>query len=144
MRKMLALTVFAAVLFFGALPAAAAEYEGRLLDGHAFRATVYGSLGAEPGIVYFQRDEARVQLLDGEQLIIVLYNRSFDDMHFVTGKSLDGRFYRLDVQEDVWFYNKSNDAFFMPFGPGFGNQAPVFVHGGMGGSKGRGNGGGGH
>ncbi len=142
MRKMLALFAFTALMALGALPATAAEYEGKLLDGHLFRATVYGPLGAaEPGIVAFARDEARVQLLDGERLMITLYNRVFDDMHFVTGKSLSGSFYRLDLQEDAWFYSRANDPFFAPFGPMSGNQFPI-THGPEGGGpKGR-NGGG--
>ncbi|MDQ6781466.1 MAG: hypothetical protein M3Z37_10000 [Candidatus Eremiobacteraeota bacterium] len=120
MLQRLRLAGFAVILAsLCATPAArAAELNGHILDGHLFYATVYGPQGAEPAVVGFNRDEARVQLLDGEGLVIVLYNRSLNDMHFVTGKSLDGRFYRLDLNDTPWLYGNAMDPFFMPYAPG--------------------------
>lgn len=133
MRTMLALGVLAALLFLSARPAVAVDYQGKMLDGHAFGAVAYGPQGAEPAVVVFNRDEARVQLLDGESMFVQLYNRSIDDVHFVTGKTLDGRFVRLDLNESAWFYGHGNDSFFMPFAPNAG--PPIFMKHGGGGGK---------
>ena len=111
MTKMTALLALLACVLFASVPSFAAEYQGRLLDGHPFRAMIYGPQGAEPGIVYFSRDEAQVQLLDGEQLLVVLYNRSFDDTHFITGKSLNNQFYRIDLMESAALYGIGNSLF---------------------------------
>ncbi len=117
MLKSLVLAVLAFIMICSASSSQAAEYQRRLVDGHVFGATVFGPQGAEPAVVAFQRDEARVQLLDGESLMIVLYNRNLDDLHFVTGKGLDGRFYRLDLNESAWLYGSGFDPFFMPYAP---------------------------
>lgn len=132
MRKTLALSVFFALFVAAAAPAAAADFQGRLLDGHPFQATVFGPIGAEPGVVFFQRDEAQVLMLDGEQLVIQLYKRSIDDTHFVTGRTPAGDFYRVDLLDNPWFYARGNDPFFSPATPvstGLSNP-PVFMHGG--------------
>ena len=133
MHKLLAVAVLAFILSCAASAAQAAEYQGRIVDGHIFGATIYGPQGAEPAVIAFARDEARIQLLDGESMIVVLYSRMLDDLHFVTGKSLDGHFYRLDLNETGWFYGSAMDPFFMPFAPN-STSDPVFSghHGGLG------------
>lgn len=131
MTKMTVLVALLACVLFAAVPSFAAEYQGRLLDGHPFRAMIYGPQGAEPGIVYFSRDEAQVQLLDGEQLLVVLYNRSFDDSHFITGKSLSNQFYRIDLMETASLYGFGNSLFtpFSSFNMNDGPVIPVRSHG---------------
>jgi len=131
MRKILALVGLAVFLVLAAVPAAGADYQGRLLDGHAFQATVYGPLGAAPGVISFERDEAHVLMLDGEWLVLTLYRRAIDDTHFVTGKSAAGDFYRVDMQSGAWLYARSDDPFFAPAvsTPSL-TRTPVIVHGG--------------
>ncbi len=111
----------------------AADYQGRVIDNHVFGATVYGPQGAEPAAVMFVRDEARIQMLDGEAMLINLYSRTVDDMHFVTGRTLDGRFYRLDVNETPWLFGRGSDPFFMPWAPNnsaiMPNQPPPMMGG---------------
>jgi len=140
MLRPLRLALFALVI--GSLCATsgarAADLNGHVLDGHLFYATVYGPVGAEPAVVGFSRDEAPVQLLDGEGLIIVLYNRSLNDMHFVTGKGLDGGFYRLDLNDTPWLYGNPMDPFFMPFAPGNLMHGPPMGGGNHGGHHGGG------
>lgn len=125
MLKSFGLAALAFIVIGGTSTAQAADYQGRMVDGHVFGATVYGPTGAEPAAVAFTRDEARVQLLDGESIMVILYSRNLDDIHFVTGKSMDGHFYRLDLNESAWLYGSAMDPFFMPYAPnGAGGQPP--------------------
>ncbi|HLW38278.1 MAG TPA: hypothetical protein VKR99_07595 [Candidatus Eremiobacteraceae bacterium] len=130
MLKSFAFAALAIVLICCGSAARAADYQGRMVDGHVFGATVYGPAGAEPAVVAFTRDEARVQLLDGESLIVILYSRTLDDIHFVSGKSMDGRFYRLDLNETAWLYGSAMDPFFMPNAPNSIGAPPVIMGGG--------------
>jgi hypothetical protein len=115
MRNTLALTGLVLALVFVSSPAAAVDYQGRLLDGHTLPATIYGPIGTEPAVVFFQRDEARVLMLDGDLVVVDLYKQSIEDTHFVTGKSSGGDFYRIDLADGPWQYARSStDLFFMP------------------------------
>ena len=123
MRKLLALTgLVLALVAFVSSPSAAVDYHGLLLDGHTLPATIYGPFGPAPGVVYFQQDQARMLMLDGELLYITLYKRTIDDYHFVTGKSGMGDFYRIDLEDGAWQHSSVNDPFFMPVGTIY--QAP--------------------
>ena len=105
MRKaILAVAALIVALFAVAQPVRAADYNGNLLDGKVFRALVYSNQGAEFAIVTFVRDEARVLLYDGETLIVNLYDSSVMNPHFIGGKSLDGHFYRIDIDDASFLY----------------------------------------
>jgi|GEM_PF-2792061 len=106
MRK--AILVGAAVLaslFVVVQPVRAADYNGKLLDGSIFTAMVYTSHGAEFALVTFVRDEARVLLLDGETLTVNLNDSSVMNPHFIGGTSLDGHFYRIDIDDASFLYS---------------------------------------
>lgn len=132
MRTTLALTGLVLALMLLPSPAVAVDYQGRLLDGHTLAATIYGPLGTEPAVVFFQQDDAHVLMLDGEQLLVTLYRRSVEDTHFVTGKSLGGDFYRIDLTDGAWQHAVSNDPFLLPVGALFQtpSTSPVMSRGG--------------
>ena len=105
MRKaILAVAALIVAMFAVAQPVRAADYMGQLLDGKVFRALVYSNQGAEFAVVTFVRDEARVLLFDGETLIVNLYDSSVMNPHFVGGKTLDGHFYRIDIDDASFLY----------------------------------------
>lgn len=105
MRKaILAAAALIVAVFAFAQPVRAADYMGQLLDGKVFRALVYSNQGAEFAVVTFVRDEVRVLLFDGETLTVNLYDPTIMNPHFIGGKSLDGHFYRIDIDDASFLF----------------------------------------
>jgi len=106
MRKaILVCAALFASLSVAAQPVRAADYNGQLLDGRVFTAIVYTAQGGEMGIVTFVRDEARVFLWSGETVIVNLYDSEIMNPHFIGGRTLDGHFYRVDIDDASFLYS---------------------------------------
>lgn len=120
MRK-LVIAFFAVIMVFAAvrMPATAANYNGLLLDGKPFRATLYDARGGYFGIVFFVRDEARALLSTGDSLMIVLADTEIMNPAYIPGHTLDGHFWRISI-DDATFIFQTQIAPMLGFDPVLG------------------------